>query len=165
MVEPPNADPVETVRKQRGRPFEPGQSGNPSGRPRGARGRATQAVEALMSRDVDVKAITKVVLREARAGQPWACVAWLKLIAPAPRGRLVQLDLPPVRSAADIPAALLAVAGQVAAGELTPTEGCEIAAVYDALRASFEVDELTREVARLKAWVEEMPNSPWNPAG
>ena len=36
------------VPKVRGRPFVPGQSGNPNGRPRGARNRVTLAVEALI---------------------------------------------------------------------------------------------------------------------
>ena len=34
--------------KQRGRPFEPGQSGNPNGRPKGARNSVTRALEALI---------------------------------------------------------------------------------------------------------------------
>ena len=38
-----------TAKKQRGRPFEPGQSGNPNGRPRGSRNRATLAAEALIN--------------------------------------------------------------------------------------------------------------------
>ena len=37
--------------KQRGpgRPFKPGQSGNPAGKPKGARHRTTLAVEALLN--------------------------------------------------------------------------------------------------------------------
>jgi Family of unknown function (DUF5681) len=52
--EAPAAAPVlepsaeQTAQKQRGRPFEPGQSGNPNGRPKGARNRVTRAIEALI---------------------------------------------------------------------------------------------------------------------
>jgi hypothetical protein len=107
------------------------------------------AAEALLSRDKDVRAITKVIIREAKAGAPWACVAWLKVICPAPRGRSVQFAMPEIRSASDIPAALLSLAQEVSIGNLTPTEGAEVAAVLDALRASFETDELTQRVNEL----------------
>src|SRR5262249_539619 len=46
--EAPAAEPVLEPQKQRGRPFMPGQSGNPNGRPKGARNRVTRAVEALI---------------------------------------------------------------------------------------------------------------------
>jgi hypothetical protein len=38
----------QSARKQRGRPFKPGQSGNPNGRPKGTRNVVTRAVEALI---------------------------------------------------------------------------------------------------------------------
>ena len=43
------------AKKQRGRPFKAGRSGNPEGRPRGSRNKATIAVEALL--DGEAKAI------------------------------------------------------------------------------------------------------------
>ena len=52
--EAPAAEPVlapsaeQSAQKQRGRPFKPGQSGNPNGRPKGARNLVTRAVEALI---------------------------------------------------------------------------------------------------------------------
>jgi hypothetical protein len=48
LADTPPAPAENTAEKQRGRPFEPGQSGNPSGRPKGSRNRVTQAVEALI---------------------------------------------------------------------------------------------------------------------
>ena len=38
----------DTAKKQRGRPFEPGTSGNPNGRPKGSRNKTTVAIEALL---------------------------------------------------------------------------------------------------------------------
>ena len=43
-----------TAQKQQiGRPFEPGQSGNPAGRPKGPRNRATLAVEVLLDGEAE----------------------------------------------------------------------------------------------------------------
>jgi Family of unknown function (DUF5681) len=53
------SDPAVQLVKARGRPFEPGQSGNPSGRPNGARNKTTIAVEALL--DNEAEALTRKV--------------------------------------------------------------------------------------------------------
>jgi hypothetical protein len=43
-----------TTKKQRGRPFKKGQSGNPDGRPKGSRHKATLAAEALLDGEAEV---------------------------------------------------------------------------------------------------------------
>jgi hypothetical protein len=48
------------TKKARGRPFEPGQSGNPSGRPKGARNKATVVIEALLEDEAEAL-IRKVI--------------------------------------------------------------------------------------------------------
>ncbi len=48
----------QSAQKQRGRPFEPGQSGNPNGRPKGARNRVTRAVEALIDGEGEADSTT-----------------------------------------------------------------------------------------------------------
>lgn len=40
-----------TASKQRGRPFQPGESGNPSGRPRGGRNRLSEALLSIVVED------------------------------------------------------------------------------------------------------------------
>ena len=54
-----------TAPKQRGRPFELGKSGNPKGRPKGARNRATILAEALL--DHEAEAITRKLVDKALA--------------------------------------------------------------------------------------------------
>jgi hypothetical protein len=56
----------DTAKKQRGRPFEPGTSGNPNGRPRGSRNKTTLAIEALF--EGESEAITRKLLEMAKEG-------------------------------------------------------------------------------------------------
>ena len=57
-------DKTESV--QRGRPFEPGVSGNPNGRPRGSRNKTTLALESLL--DGQATALTQKAIDLALAG-------------------------------------------------------------------------------------------------
>ena len=52
--------------KQRGRPFESGQSGNPKGRPKGSRNKTTLLAESLLEGDAD--AIMRKLLEKAKEG-------------------------------------------------------------------------------------------------
>src|SRR5262249_45198619 len=52
-----------TAAKQRGRPFEPGKSGNPSGRPKRSRNHATLLAEALLEGEAET--ITRKLIDKA----------------------------------------------------------------------------------------------------
>ena len=58
--------PDNTDEKQRGRPFEKGTSGNPSGRPRGSRNATTLALEVLL--DGQAQALTQKAIDLALTG-------------------------------------------------------------------------------------------------
>ena len=55
-----------TAGKQRGKPFQKGQSGNPDGRPRGSRNATTLALEALL--DGQATALTQKAIDLALTG-------------------------------------------------------------------------------------------------
>ena len=71
-----------TDRKQRKlrEPWKPGQSGNPTGRPKGARNKATLAAEALL--DGEAEQITRKAIEKAKAGDMVAIRLCLDRIAP-----------------------------------------------------------------------------------
>ena len=88
-----NSDRAEkTAPIQRGRPFERGKSGNPKGRPKGARNNATVLAEALLYGEVE--AITRKVIDKALEGDMTALRLCLdRLLAPR-RERPVAFKLP-----------------------------------------------------------------------
>src|SRR5712671_4875105 len=98
--------------KARGRPFEPGQSGNPSRRPKGARNKTRIAIEALL--DNEAEALTRKVID--LAGNMAAIRLCFERLLPPRRDRGIAFDLPKIESAADAVAASRAVLESCAAG-------------------------------------------------
>ena len=114
-----------TARKQqRGRPFEPGQSGNPKGRPRGSRNKATLAVEAFLDGEADI--IMRKVVEKAVQGDAAALRLCLERLLPPRRDRPVAFDLPKIESAADLVAASSSVVAACAEGTLSPDEATKV---------------------------------------
>ena len=123
-----SADAETTVEKQpkAGRKgFTKGVSGNPAGRPLGARNRATLAVEALL--EGEAEALTRKAIERALEGDGPALRLCLDRLAPPRRDRPVSFPLPPLKEAADARDAFAAVVRAIAGGELTPSEGGTLA--------------------------------------
>ena len=108
-------------KKQRGRPFEKGRSGNPKGKPKGARHQTTVLAEKLM--EDDARDVVQAVLDAARSGDMTAARLVLERIAPVRKGRPVYLDLLTVQTAGDIAAAMSALTMAMGSGAVTPEEG------------------------------------------
>ena len=62
----------------------------------------------------------------------------------------MQLDLPAILAPSDIVAALGAVTGAVAAGELSPEEGAAVAGILEAQRRAAETVEMEARIAALE---------------
>jgi Family of unknown function (DUF5681) len=138
----------QSAQKQRGRPFEPGQSGNPNGRPKGARNRVTRAVEALI--DGEGEALAAKALERALQGDSAMLRALLSTLVPPRRERTVEFELPKIESAADARKASSAVITACAAGELSPHEASEIMGLISTHVRTIEVAELEARVAALE---------------
>jgi hypothetical protein len=133
---------------QRGKPFEKGQSGNPAGKPKGARHKTTLLAEKLMQ--ADAEAIVKAVLDSAKGGDMTAARIILDRIAPARRDNPVSFDLPKIESAADAVAAQTAMLSAVANGEITPGEAVEVSKLIDSFVKTIEVSEIDERLKRLE---------------
>jgi hypothetical protein len=135
-----------TGKKQRGRPFKQGASGNPAGRPKGARNRTTLLVEQMI--DGEAEALTETAIRLAKAGDAGLMRALLDRLAPPRRERAVQVDLPPLTNPTDGPKIAAALLERAASGELTPTEAQGLAALLESYRKQSELADME---ARLRA--------------
>jgi Family of unknown function (DUF5681) len=138
--------PEQSAQKPRGRPFESGQSGNPNGRPKGARNRVTQAVEALI--DGQGQALGAKAIEKALEGDSTMLRALLSTLVAPRRERTVEFELPKIESAADARKASSAVITACAAGELSPHEATEIMGLISTHVRTIEFAELE---ARLTA--------------
>jgi hypothetical protein len=133
--------------KQRGRPFQPGVSGNPSGKPRG-RHRATEIAEKLSKGDLD--AIVGVLVKNARDGDVQSAAILLNRAWPVPKGRFLKFPMPSLRSMADIAGAIDGLIAAVSNGLLTISEANELAAVIERLGGVIEAHDFERRLAAIE---------------
>ena len=137
-----------TERKQGGSQFPPGQSGNPAGRPKGARNKATLALETLL--DGQAEALTQKAIELALGGDMMALRMCLDRILPARRDRPVSIEMPTINTAADAKEASAALLAAVAAGSLTPSEAAEIGKLIDAYVKAVETTEVLARLEKLE---------------
>lgn len=128
--------------------FAKGQSGNPAGKPVGARNATTLAIEKLL--DGEAEAITRKAIEMAKEGDTIALRLVLERVAPVRRGRLVLFDLPVIERASDLAGALGSLLRAMANGEMTPDEAAVIAGVMETKRRAIETGELEQRLDQLE---------------
>jgi hypothetical protein len=141
---------VTTQPKVRGRPFAAGQDSrrNNEGRPRGARCRATIAAETLL--DGETEKLTRKAIDLALDGDTVALRLCLDRILPPARSRPISINIPPIKTAADLMPALDFVTQALGAGELSVDEASAIAALLETHRRTLELVDLEARVAALE---------------
>ena len=137
--------------KQRGRPFRKGQSGNPAGKPKGARHRATRAIQLLL--EGEAEALTRKCIDLAKAGDTTALRLCMERLAPAMKSRAVHLSMPSIETAADVLKAQSAAIEAMASGEITPDEAATIAGVLEAKRKAIETADLEQRLTAVETSV------------
>ncbi|MCJ2080169.1 DUF5681 domain-containing protein [Methylobacterium sp. J-090] len=132
-----------------GRPFKPGRSGNPRGRPKGARSKALLALEALF--DNEAETISRRAIELALGGDGPALRLCMERILPARKDRPVLFDMPPIETAADLSKATGAILDAVARGHVTPSEAASLGQLVTAHIRALEATELAEGIANLEA--------------
>jgi Family of unknown function (DUF5681) len=135
-------------RRGPGRPFKPGQSGNPAGKRPGTRHRATMLAERLL--DGEVEAMVCTAVEKAKQGDMVALRLCLDRILPPRRDRPVHFSIPALNSAEDASKVMGAITTAVACGELTPAEAAELSRVIEAYVKAIEMSEIERRLKILE---------------
>ena len=140
--------PENTAGKQRGKPFKPGKSGNPAGKPKGSRNAATRAMEALL--DGESEALTRKAIELAKDGDMQALRLCLDRILPPRKDRPLTLTLPAITGTNDAAAAMSSILAAVSSGVVTPGEAAEVSKLIDSYVRAVEATELHERITRLE---------------
>lgn len=123
--------------------WQPGESGNPHGRQKGSRNRATLALDALASGEAED--IVRNIVEAAKAGDLQAAALVLSRVWPPSRERPVRTALPALRTAHDVATALAHLAAEASAGAITPSEAATLSGLVAGFgRAALSVDLVAR---------------------
>ncbi len=138
--------------------FQKGQSGNPAGRPLGARGKAALFVEAMF--EGEAEDIIRMAIVKAKEGDLAAVRLCLDRIAPRPKDRVVPFELPPLRSAQSALDATAEIAAAVARGDMSPAQAEDVSRLVDRYLTTLEAVVFERRVSRLEAQCNITPPEP-----
>lgn len=124
--------------------WKKGQSGNPAGRPRGARNKVTLMVLGLM--EDAAGEITQAVIDAARTGDLTAAKLVLERLAPPLRERPISIELPDTSTTEGVSKAQQVIIEAVGKGELLPGEGNNLATLVENRRKALETEDLERRL-------------------
>lgn len=128
------------------RKFEKGKSGNPAGRPKGSRNRAT--LLALAAMEGELEGVVKSVIDAAKKGDMTAARLVVDKLIPATKDRPLEMTLPEVKDLAGCKDAQASILAAVATGEITLSQGEQLSNLIDSQRRSMETEDV---LSRLKA--------------
>ncbi|MGY2052279.1 DUF5681 domain-containing protein [Methylobacterium sp. JK268] len=134
---------------ERGRGFQKGKSGNPAGRPKGARHKTTIAMEALLAGEAE--GLTRTAIELANSGDTTALRLCLDRLLPVRKDRPVPFALPPIEGSADVTRATAALLEAVARGDLTPSEAAELGKIVEVHVRAIETRDFAARLDALEA--------------
>ena len=139
-----------TTGKQRGKPFKPGKSGNPSGRPAGAKNRTTLMAQTLF--DGEAEALVRKVIELAMAGDIQALRLCIDRLCPPLKAHAapIELELPETQNLSEIANAFIRAAAN---GRLPPDVATQLVQAVGTMARVTEIDELKVRLAALEAAV------------
>ena len=128
--------------------FTKGQSGNPSGKPKGCRNATTILFDELLKDNA--KELIEKTIEMAKDGDGPALRLCIERLAPARKDRPVWFDLPEMNEAKDAVNASAAIVAAVASGDLTPSEASELSKVVDTYARTLLSVEFEERLSKLE---------------
>lgn len=126
--------------------WQKGQSGNLAGRPPGSRNKTTIAVQALLQGQAEK--LTQKAIESALEGDMAALKLCLERIIPALKELPINIKLPAIMTATELPIMTAAIIKSVSSGDLLPSEAEKISKLVDVHRQAIEAADFD---SRLKA--------------
>ncbi len=134
--------------QERGK-FKKGQSGNPKGKPKGARNRSTLAAEVLL--EGSLEGICRKIEEEALAGNMLAAKMVLERFLPVRKERAIRIDMPQLKTCDDILSAIGCIITAVGRGEISPGEGESLSRTLDVFATALENQHFEARLQALEA--------------
>lgn len=134
--------------------WKKGQSGNPLGRPKGSRNKATLLAIAAM--EGELSDVVRVVIDAAKSGDMAAARLVVDKLVPATRERPLSITLPEVTTAADCAGAQAKVLAAVAAGDILPGEGEALSSLIEHQRSSLHTRDFAERLAAIEEQLKKM---------
>src|SRR5262249_30739897 len=132
--------------------FKKGQSGNPSGKPKGCKNATTILFDEMLKDNA--KDLIEKAIEMAKNGDGPALRLCIERLAPARKDRPVWFDLPQMNEARDAVNASAAIVAAVGAGDLTPSEAAELSKVVDSYARTLQAAEFEERISKLEKAVE-----------
>jgi hypothetical protein len=128
--------------------FRKGQSGNPSGKPKGCRNATTILFDELLK--ANAKELIEKAIDMAKGGDGPALRLCIERLAPVRKDRPVWFDLPEMKEARDAVNASAAIVAAVAVGDLTPSEAAELSKVVDGYARTLQAVEFEDRLSKIE---------------
>ena len=128
--------------------FRKGQSGNPSGKPKGCRNATTILFDELLKDNA--KELIEKTIEMAKDGDGPALRLCIERLAPPRKDPPVWFDLPAMNEAKDAVNASAAIVAAVAGGDLTPSEAAELSKVVDSYSRTLQAVEFEERLSKLE---------------
>lgn len=119
--------------------YKKGCSGNPNGKPKGARNKSTLAAEALL--EGSLEKICKKVEEEALNGNMQAAKMILERFLPPRKDRAIEIALPSINTFDDVLNAIGFIVNAAGQGKITPSEGELLARTVESYAKALETFE------------------------
>jgi hypothetical protein len=128
--------------------FKPGISGNPKGKPQGARHKTTLAAMALLSGEAE--ALTRIAIEKALEGDLTALKLCMDRIIPSTKDMPVDIALPKMTTVADLPGFTGALLDAVSSGNLGPSEAEKLCKIVTAHTQAIQASDFEQRIADLE---------------
>lgn len=128
--------------------YKKGYSGNPRGKPKGARNKSTLAAEALL--EGSLEKICRKIEGEALNGNMQAAKMILERFLPPRKDRCIEIDLPSIDTFEDALNAVEFIFNAVGKGKITPSEGELLARMVESHSKALEVYQFESRLKNLE---------------